>query len=139
MYDEDQIKRIKDTSNSSTAPIVQAGVIDALKEHGKQAIEAINEVVNSPVIDKQIKVHGLKVIKELSEIDEIRRIQETGIHLADSKEKIEVIDSLAGYGNKAIVPILDIMGSSVDQRVKTYGYKTIQMIKTYLIIRPLPI
>jgi hypothetical protein len=81
----------------------------------------------------------LRVIEESSEIEEIKRLQETGIHLADSKEKIEAIDSLAGYGNKAIVPILDIMGSSVDQRVKTYGYKTIQMIKTYFIIRPLPI
>jgi hypothetical protein len=57
LHDEDQIKRIKDTANSSTEPIVQAGAIDALNEHGKQAIEARNEVVNSPVIDKQIKVH----------------------------------------------------------------------------------
>jgi hypothetical protein len=48
---ENHIQRIKDTANSSTEPLVQAGAIDALKEYGKQAREAISEVVNSPIVD----------------------------------------------------------------------------------------
>ena len=62
----DQIQRIKDTANSSTEPMVQAGAIDALEEYGKQAIDAISDVVKSPIIDTQVKTHGLKVIEELS-------------------------------------------------------------------------
>ena len=81
---EDQIQRIKDTANSSTEPIVQAGAIDALKEYGKQAIGAITEVVNSPITDDQVKAQGLKVIEELSEIDEAKRIHETGIYFFES-------------------------------------------------------
>ncbi|HEY7079453.1 MAG TPA: hypothetical protein VH500_07115 [Nitrososphaeraceae archaeon] len=65
MNEEDQIQRIKDTANSSTEPIVQAGAIDALKEYGKQAIEAISEVVNSPIVDDQVKKQGMKVIEEI--------------------------------------------------------------------------
>ena len=64
MY-QDQIQRIKDTANSSTEPIVQAGAIDALKEYGKQAIDAISEVVNLPIVDGQVKEHGLKVIEDI--------------------------------------------------------------------------
>jgi len=45
-------------ANSSTEPIVQVGAIDALKEYGKQAIDAISEVVNSP-IDRQVKAYGV--------------------------------------------------------------------------------
>ena len=74
MY-EDQIQRIKDTANSSTEPIVQAGAIDALKEYGKQAINAITEVVNSPITDSQVKAHGLDAIEDIkknsSEIDSL--------------------------------------------------------------------
>ena len=62
----DQIQRIKDTANSSTEPMVQAGAIDALEEYGKQAIDAISDVVKSPIIDIQVRTHGLKVIEELS-------------------------------------------------------------------------
>ncbi|HEY7108940.1 MAG TPA: hypothetical protein VH415_05915 [Nitrososphaeraceae archaeon] len=72
MY-EDQIQRIKDTANSSTEPIVQAGVIDALKEYGKQAIEAISEVVNSPIADDRVKEHGLKVIEDIRKNSAIDR------------------------------------------------------------------
>jgi hypothetical protein len=70
---EDQIQRIKDTANSSTEPIVQAGVIDALKEYGKQAIEAISEVVNSPIADDRVKEHGLKVIEDIRKNSAIDR------------------------------------------------------------------
>lgn len=73
-------------ANSTTEPIVQVGAIDALKEYGKQATNAITEVVNSPIIDGQVKAQGLKIIEELSEVDEIKRIQEIGIHSADCKE-----------------------------------------------------
>src|SRR5215831_2665219 len=54
----DQIQRIKDTANSSTEPMVQAGAIDALEEYGKQAIDAISDVVKSPIIDIQVRTHG---------------------------------------------------------------------------------
>ena len=64
MY-QDQIQRIKDIANSSTEPIVQAGAIYALKEYGKQAIVAISEVVNSPIVDDQVKKHGLKIIEDI--------------------------------------------------------------------------
>ena len=47
----DQIQRIKNTANSSTEPMVQAGAIDALEEYGKQAIGAISDIVRSPIID----------------------------------------------------------------------------------------
>jgi hypothetical protein len=76
----------------------------------------------------------LKVIEELSEIDRIKRIQEIGIHSANSKEKIQAIEAISVYGNKAIFPLFDIIGSSTDQMVKTYGYKTILKIKTYFVI-----
>ena len=62
---QDQIQRIKDTANSSTKPIIQAGAIDALKEYGKQAINAIMEIINLPSIDVQVKKHRLKVIKDI--------------------------------------------------------------------------
>ena len=62
---QDQIQRIKDTANSSTEPIIQAGAIDALKEYGKQAINAIMEIINLPSIDVQVKKHRLKVIKDI--------------------------------------------------------------------------
>jgi hypothetical protein len=44
---QDQIQRINNTANSSTEPIIQAGAIDALKEYGKQAINAIMERLKS--------------------------------------------------------------------------------------------
>ena len=72
MY-QDQIQRIKDTANSSTEPIVQAGAIDALKEYGKQAIGAISEVVNSPIVDDQVKEHGLKIIEDIRKNSAIDR------------------------------------------------------------------
>ncbi|MGA9843364.1 MAG: hypothetical protein WBP64_20195 [Nitrososphaeraceae archaeon] len=72
MY-QDQIQRIKDTANSSTEPIVQAGAIDALKEYGKQAIGAILEVVNSPIVDDQVKKRGLKIIEDIRKNSAIDR------------------------------------------------------------------
>ena len=62
---QDQIQRINNTANSSTEPIIQAGAIDALKEYGKQAINAIMEIINLPSIDVQVKKHRLKVIKDI--------------------------------------------------------------------------
>lgn len=76
----------------------------------------------------------MEVLEELTEIDKIKRIQEIGIHSAYSKEKIQAIEAIAVYGNKAIFPIFDIMASSADQCVKTYGYNIIQRIKTHSII-----
>ncbi len=40
------------------------------------------------------------------------------------------IRSLATYGKKAISVITEIINSSIDDQVRTHGYKTIQTFKT---------
>lgn len=67
----------------------------------------------------------------MSEHDEIKRIKETAIHSLNSTEQIEAINALAQYGNRAILPITEIIESSVDDKVKTLGYKAIHKIKTH--------
>src|SRR5215813_14051604 len=39
--------------------LIQIEVMDALAAYGKQAIEVITEIINSPGIDKQVKTHAL--------------------------------------------------------------------------------
>ncbi|MGA9840843.1 MAG: hypothetical protein WBQ25_00850 [Nitrososphaeraceae archaeon] len=40
-------------------------MIDALATYGKQALNALTEVINTPSIDNQVKAHGFKTIENI--------------------------------------------------------------------------
>ncbi len=61
----DQINRIKHITYCSKEVIVQLGSIDALGAYGKPAVDAINELINCPSIDKKVKAHVLRVIENV--------------------------------------------------------------------------
>lgn len=45
------------------------GAIDALATYGKPAISAINEIINSPSINSEVKRHGLRAIEDIEKKD----------------------------------------------------------------------
>ena len=53
---------ICDSSNES---VVQIGAIDALASYGKQALNALTEVINTPSIANQVKAQGFKTIEDI--------------------------------------------------------------------------
>ena len=55
----------------------------------------------------------------MSENEQIKKIRDTAIYTVDSKVKISSIDSLATYGMQGIDPIIDIVGSTIREEVKT--------------------
>jgi hypothetical protein len=46
--------------------------------------------------------------------------------------KISSIDSLATYGMQGIDPIIDIVGSTIREEVKTHGLDTVKRIRENL-------
>ena len=53
---------ICDSSNES---VVQIGAIDALASYGKQALNALTEVINTPSIANHVKAQGFKTIEDI--------------------------------------------------------------------------
>ena len=45
--------------------MIQMSAIDALGAYGKPAINAINELINSSRIDKEVKIHAQIVIESI--------------------------------------------------------------------------
>jgi hypothetical protein len=68
----------------------------------------------------------------LSENEQIRKIRDTGIYTVDLKVKISSIDSLATYGMQGIDPIMDIVGSTITEEVKTHGLDAVKRIREKL-------
>lgn len=68
----------------------------------------------------------------MSENEQIRKIKDTGIYTVDSKVKISSIDSLATYGMQGIDPIMDIVGSTLTEEVKTHGLDAVKTIREKL-------
>lgn len=68
----------------------------------------------------------------MSENEQIRKIKDTGIYTVDSKVKISSIDSLATYGMQGIDPIMDIVGSTITEEVKTHGLDAVKRIREKL-------
>jgi hypothetical protein len=62
----------------------------------------------------------------------MRKIKDTGIYTVDSKVKISSIDSLATYGMQGIDPIMDIVGSTITEEVKTHGLDAVKRIREKL-------
>lgn len=63
--EEEEMIRIKHLAFCSNKPAIQIRAIDTLAAYGKQAIEAINRVINLPTVNNRVKVHGLTVIKDI--------------------------------------------------------------------------
>jgi hypothetical protein len=61
----DQINYIKHRIYSSNEPTIQIEEIDRLAAYGTQAADAINEIINSPGIDKQAKTCALVAIENI--------------------------------------------------------------------------
>jgi len=61
--EQDQINRIKHITYCSTEAMIQMSAIDALGAYGKPAINAINELIKCPSIDRKVKTHALSVIE----------------------------------------------------------------------------
>ena len=54
---ENQINCIRHQFYSSNESIIQIGAIDALAAYGKQALNALAEVINTPRVDNQVKAY----------------------------------------------------------------------------------
>ena len=60
-----QINRIKHITYCSKEAMIQMGAIDTLGAYGKPAIDVINELIDCPSIDKEVKAHALSVIESI--------------------------------------------------------------------------
>ncbi len=49
--------------------MIQIEAMNALATNGKQAIDIITEIINSPEIDKQVKTHALVVMETIKNKD----------------------------------------------------------------------
>jgi len=63
--EQDQINRIKHITYCSKEAMIQMSAIDALGAYGKPAINALNELINSSRIDKEVKIHAQIVIESI--------------------------------------------------------------------------
>jgi len=63
--EQDQINRIKHMTYCSKEAMIQLNAIDTLGAYGKSAINAINELISSSSIDKEVKAHALSVIESM--------------------------------------------------------------------------
>ena len=68
----------------------------------------------------------------MSESQQIKKIRDTAIYTVDSNMKISSIDSLATYGMQGIDPIIDIVGSTIREEVKTHGLDAVKRIRENL-------
>ena len=62
---EERIIRIKHLAYCSNDPTIQIRAIDALAAYGKQAINAITDVINLPNMGDRVKAHGLETIEDI--------------------------------------------------------------------------
>ena len=53
------------TAYIALTSLVQIAAIDALAAYGKQAIDHITEIINSPGINNQVKTHALVVLETI--------------------------------------------------------------------------
>ena len=53
----------------SNDPMIQIEAMNALATNGKQAIDIITEIINSPEIDKQVKTQALVVMETIKNKD----------------------------------------------------------------------
>ena len=67
----------------------------------------------------------------LSDENQLNKIKESAIASTESLEQIKAIDMLASYGNRAILPIIEVIESSNNDQVKKHGYTAIDEIKTH--------
>ena len=67
----------------------------------------------------------------LSDENQINKIKESAIASIEPLEQIKAIDMLASYGNRAILPITEVIESSNNDQVKKHGYIAIGEIKTH--------
>jgi hypothetical protein len=65
LLEQDQINRIKHITYCSNEAIIQMGAISALGAYGKPAINAINELINCPSMDKEVKTNALSIIESI--------------------------------------------------------------------------
>ena len=62
---ENQINCIKHQFYSSNESKVQIEMIDALRTYGKQGLNTLTGVINTPGVDNQVKAHGFKTIEDI--------------------------------------------------------------------------
>ncbi len=62
--DRSHLNCLKHRVYCSNDPMIQIETMDALA-NGKQAIDIIIEIINSPEIDKQVKTHALVVMETI--------------------------------------------------------------------------
>ena len=62
---EDHILRIKHLVYCSMLLTIQIGAIDALAAYGRQAINAITEIINCPGTENQVKAHAIRTIENI--------------------------------------------------------------------------
>lgn len=67
--DMNHLNCLKHRVYCSNDPMIQIEVMDALAGYGKQAIDSITEIINSPEIDKQVKTHALVLIETIKNKD----------------------------------------------------------------------
>jgi hypothetical protein len=67
----------------------------------------------------------------LSEENQIEKIKRSAIASIGPVEQIKAINTPAAYGNRAILPIIEVIESSSNGQVKKHGYKAVQEIKAH--------
>jgi hypothetical protein len=67
--DRSHLNCLKHRVYCSNDPMIQIEAMDALAANGKQAIDIIIEIINSPKIDKQVKTHALVVMETIKNKD----------------------------------------------------------------------
>jgi hypothetical protein len=67
----------------------------------------------------------------LSEENQIEKIKKSAIASIEPLEQLKAINTLAAYGNRAILPIIEVIESSTNDQVNKHGYKAVQEIKTH--------
>lgn len=61
--DQKQMEKLKDRAIYETDPRLIRSAIDALASYGKESVNFLQEVVDSPVVDNSLKVYALDKIK----------------------------------------------------------------------------
>jgi hypothetical protein len=63
--DRNHLNCIKHCVYCSNEPMIQIAAIDVLASYGKQAIDDITEIINSPEINNQVKTYAVVVIETI--------------------------------------------------------------------------
>ena len=67
--DRNHLNCLKHRVYCSNDPMIQIEAMDALAANGKQTIDVITEIINSPKIDKQVKTHAFVVMETIKNKD----------------------------------------------------------------------